>query len=253
MPRMRSRNLLATVLLAWLAVAGSAYGEQQDEAALRTIVREEIERLFAEGALDQPIRDSIYQIIHNAQDTTLTQTILPVDPSRDHIRGNPNAEITLVEYSDFSCPYCQNFHKKVIQLLENKADTVRWVYRHFPLDIHQPAAQMQAEASECVASMSGNDVFWQFTDNIYQDPNSHNSVKSLRQLAEKVGVAGDAFSSCLESREMRTRVSDDYKNGLEIGVTGTPATFISNRDGTIRTVIGSVSANELEMIVDDLL
>ena len=68
----------------------------------------------------------------------------------DHIRGNPNASITLVEFSDFQCPFCSRFHPTAKQALDEYENDIRWVYKHFPLDSIHPQARPAAEASECV-------------------------------------------------------------------------------------------------------
>lgn len=86
----------------------------------------------------------------------------------DHIRGNPNAPITLVEFSDFECPFCRRFHPTVQQAMAEYGDQIRWVYKHFPLDQIHPQARPAAEASECIAEQKGDEGFWQFTDAIFK-------------------------------------------------------------------------------------
>lgn len=93
-------------------------------------------------------------------DTILAQ-VLPVDAT-DHIRGDRNAEIMIIEYSDFECPFCQMHHETMKKLLE-KHDNVAWAYRHLPLGIHA-GAQLKAEASECVAKIKGDEGFWKYAD-----------------------------------------------------------------------------------------
>src|SRR5204863_994561 len=85
----------------------------------------------------------------------------------DHVYGNPNARFTLIEYSDFECPYCKTVHLTLKKLIDDSGGDVNWVYRHFPLEFHNPGAQRQAEASECIAELSGNDSFWKFANAIY--------------------------------------------------------------------------------------
>ena len=85
----------------------------------------------------------------------------------EHIRGNTNAPLTIIEYSDFQCPYCAKFHPTMKQLTETFPGQIKWVYRHLPLtNIHSNAVPA-AVASECVARLAGNDAFWEFADNLF--------------------------------------------------------------------------------------
>jgi|AntRauTorcE11897_2_1112592.scaffolds.fasta_scaffold08011_3 protein-disulfide isomerase len=95
--------------------------------------------------------------------------INPVDDN-DHIRGNIDAEVVLVEYSDFFCPFCSSFHDTMKQIVGTyEADQVAWVYRHFPIPQLQghEQAPLYAQASECVADLGGNDAFWSFSDSVF--------------------------------------------------------------------------------------
>lgn len=91
--------------------------------------------------------------------------IEPVNDS-DHLLGNPNAPVLMVEYSDLECPFCQRFHPTMKQALDEYEGQIAWVYRHFPLDALHPNARKAAEASECVAKVAGNDKFWEFIDEL---------------------------------------------------------------------------------------
>jgi protein-disulfide isomerase len=97
------------------------------------------------------------------------EQIRPVS-AEDHIRGNPNAPIVIVEYSDTECTFCSRFHKIMKQVMDEygKAGKVAWVYRYFPLDQIHPKARKEAEALECAAELGGNDKFWAYTDRIYE-------------------------------------------------------------------------------------
>lgn len=93
-------------------------------------------------------------------------TLDPVTAS-DHILGDINADILIVEYSDLECPYCARFHTTVKDIIAQYGTKVAWVYRHFPLDGIHPNARAKAEASECVASLGGNDAFWKYVDGTF--------------------------------------------------------------------------------------
>jgi len=263
--RIKNGKPILSVLFALFL--SSAVGAQSiDEAQIRGLVQEEIERMVnTEGALDSAIEKGIESYIlkqrlaaENAkaqQQQERAKNLRPVDAERDHISGNPDAPITLIEYSDFECPFCKRFHPTVMKLMENNEDKLRWVYRHFPLGFHNPGAQKQAEASECVAELKGNDAFWDFSDKIYTRTKSNGKgfpLKNLRPLAEEIGVDGDAFSNCLDSGKMTARVKEDIANGKLLGISGTPAAFIINQKGETRFVAGALPLQTLQSLVDEL-
>ena len=118
--------------------------------------------------------ESIKQVIDAGLDgktLTLTEEQKPKAQTTilasDHIIGNPNAPIVIVEYSDSDCPYCQRFHNTMHQVKDAYGDKVAWVYRHYPLDGLHPKARMEAEASECVAKLSDDATFWKYLDAMF--------------------------------------------------------------------------------------
>ncbi len=245
-------------------IASPLNAQDVDEDSLRKIVREELESLLEGDMLDVAIDKGIEMFILKQQalseQANLKQqqaqagNLRPVNED-DHIFGNPDAPITLVEYSDFECPFCKHFHPTVIQLIKNNPDRLRWVYRHFPLDFHNPGAQKQAEASECVAELNGNEAFWEYTHLIYQRTQSNGTgfpIENLLSLAEEIGVNSDAFGECMSSGRMTNRVNQDYENGVKIGVSGTPASVFTNQQGELRFAPGALPLNELQALLDEL-
>ncbi|OMH31754.1 hypothetical protein BGP75_16680 [Motiliproteus sp. MSK22-1] len=159
------------------------------------------------------------------------QNVAKVDASTDFIRGNPDAEFSLIEYSDYECPYCKRFHVTATQFIQNNPE-VNWVYRHFPLDFHNPGAQKEAEAAECAGYLGGNDAFWNYSDQIYQRTRSNGKgfpVSNLVPLAAEFGLDRSKFEACLESGQFRDKVLAQLKNGQQSGVSGTPGNFLRHR------------------------
>ncbi|MEK7628040.1 MAG: thioredoxin domain-containing protein [Patescibacteria group bacterium] len=148
----------------------------------------------------------------------------------DHIRGNPNAEVVIVEYSDTECPFCKNFHNTMKQIAsEYGADgKVAWVYRHFPLTQLHPKAENEAQALECAAELGGNDGFWKYTDALYEATPSNNGFDAaqLPVLAEKNGLNKVAFEKCLASGKHADRVSTDMDEVIAAGGRGTPHSIV---------------------------
>lgn len=91
---------------------------------------------------------------------------LPAVTEADHFRGDRNAKLVLVEYSDYECPFCQQFHPSMTQLMAEYGDKIGWVYRHYPLSFH-PSAQKAAEAAECVAKLTDDETFWDYSDALF--------------------------------------------------------------------------------------
>lgn len=142
----------------------------------------------------------------------------------DHIRGNPNAAITLVEFSDFECPFCERQYQTMKQLLAEYPQKIRLVYKHFPLGFHANA-QKAAEASECAWEQ---DKFWEYHDKLFGNQTSY-SVENFKKWSKSLGLKTDQFNDCLDSGKYAKKVQADAKEGQEKGVSGTPATFINGQ------------------------
>jgi len=176
---------------------------------------------------------------------------------RDHFSGNSEAVITLLEYSDFECPFCKNFHETVHKIIEGYDGKVNWVYRHYPLQIHNPGAQKEAEASECAGEVGGDDAFWKYADLVYTRTTSNGKgfpIENLIPLAEEIGLDRAKFEECFNNGQQTARVLEDLKTGENSGVTGTPASFlIHNQTGEIRLKVGAVPFEAIKAEIDQML
>lgn len=184
-----------------------------------------------------------------------TGPIRPVDET-DHIRGNPNAPIVIVEYSDYDCPFCKNFHSTMQQVMESYGTegTVAWVYRHFPLEQLHPSAPFIAQASECVAELGGNDAFWTFSDLVFNErgTNEPTNIARLPEFAETSGVSIAAYESCMESERTKELVEEDFNDALKAGARGTPHSLIlfAGQQGVIN---GAQPYNVVNGYIESLL
>jgi len=183
------------------------------------------------------------QVEDNQPDQPVSLEALEIKDT-DHIRGNKNAQITIVEYSDFQCPYCLRFHETMKQIITNYSDDVRWVYRHFPLDSIHPVARKASEASEC-ANDQGK--FWEYTDEVFVNQ-SGLSLESLSTIAANINLNVSKFNSCLSSGKYSAKVNANYKEGIQIGVRGTPGNFINGQ-----SVRGAVPYEQISAMIEDLL
>jgi protein-disulfide isomerase len=161
------------------------------------------------------------------------------DPSR--LRGNPKAPVTIVEFSDFQCPYCRAAQPTIKELLDKYKDKVRLGYRDYPLRQIHPQAQQAAEASRCAAEQG---KFWEFHDLLYADQ-SKLDQPGLTDNARIAGLDVGRFSACFASGKFKAAVEEDLQTGATAGVSGTPAFYIN---GVILT--GAQAASAFERIID---
>jgi predicted DsbA family dithiol-disulfide isomerase len=139
-------------------------------------------------------------------------------------KGPENAPVTLVEFSDFQCPFCARVIPALDQVTAKYGDKVRLVFRQFPLDIH-PQAPKAAEAALC-ANEQGK--FWQMHDAMFQDQQKL-QVADLKATAGKLGVDQASFDSCLDGGKYAAQVQEDLRAGMVAGVSGTPAVFVNGK------------------------
>jgi len=177
---------------------------------------------------------------------------IPDVTEKDHIRGSAGADIVLVEYSDFECPFCQAFHPTMKQVLDEYGDRVAWVYRHLPLTNLHPKAQKSAEASECVAELGGNESFWSFADKIFEKmPDLE--LSGLAPLAEELGLNKTAVQDCIDSGKYKDQVKGQMDEAFGSGISGTPGTVIITKDGKRDLISGALPFDQVKTQIDALL
>ena len=179
----------------------------------------------------------------------------PPVTDKDHIRGSKNAKVTLIEYSDFECPFCKRFHPTMQQALDEYKDQVRWVYRHYPLNFHANA-QKEAEATECANELGGNDAFWKYSDNIFALTTSNGTgfpLSGLVPAAKELGLDEGEFKACLDSGKYAQHVADDMSAGSAAGVSGTPGTFVVGANGKAQLVSGAVPYEQVRAAIEAAL
>lgn len=140
-------------------------------------------------------------------------------------RGADDPAVTIVEFSDFECPYCQQATSVLDQLMASHGDRVRLVYRHYPLDNLHPHARKAAEASLCAQEQ---DKFWPMHDQMFASQRSL-GIGGLKALAVAAGLEAEAFNGCLDSGRHAEAVEADFQAGRKAGVERTPAFFINGR------------------------
>ena len=161
----------------------------------------------------------------------MAKLAVPVN-AQDHIRGNANAPLTLLEYGDYQCPYCGAAYPIVEQVRQHFGDRLRFVFRHFPLTQVHPAAESAAEAAEAAGAQG---KFWDMHDYLFEHLRHLGDADLLRYGAE-IGLNTDRYDDELMREVYASRVSADLLSGMRSGVTATPTFFINGarQTGSVR-------------------
>lgn len=261
--------LAAIAISASLVFLGYMLGNRSDrmpvdEGRFASKVREEVAAQLKDQQLMDPLVEAaIVRFVERQRQAQAAlggerlKSMRRVSKTKDHVYGNPDAPISLIEYSDFECPYCKRFHPTAKKIVTAFGGKVNWVYRHFPLGFHNPGAQKEAEASECAAELSGNDAFWRYSDLIYARTKSNGKgfpLDNLVPLAKEIGLDETKFKTCLDSGRMATRVGEDLAEGGKIGITGTPGNILlNNKTGEARLLAGARPFEAFKTEIDQML
>ncbi len=184
--------------------------------------------LYVSGALESG------KNIVPQQDTTTPdqaqQLYRPVDET-DHIRGNKDAEVVLIEYSDTECPFCISFHKTLKQVMSTYGEQVAWVYRHVPL---KNQSQQEVVALECAYDQGGDNAFWAYLDRLMSisPGNDQFDLSLLPDIATRIGLETNTFQGCLQTKDVSSRVMRDTNDAFSAGLKGTPFTLVVGKKAT---------------------
>ena len=169
--------------------------------------------------------------------------ILPVSADDDPSVGPANAPVTIVEFSDFQCPYCKLSVPVIKEILAKYPDKVKVVYRDYPGPNH-PHAPQAAEAAQCAGDQG---KFWEYHDSLF-DRQAPGTGWNFTELAKEIGLNQDAFATCLNTGRYREEVAKDLHDGFKLGVTSTPTFFINGRP-----LVGARPFAEFQAVIDRLL
>ena len=172
-----------------------------------------------------------------AQATATAQAAQPVNvPLGDEpFKGSPDAPITIVEYSDYQCPFCLRHFQQTMPQFQSYIDAgqVRYLFKDFPLHTIHPQAQKAHEAARCAGELGGNETYWQMHDLLFARQEEWASVAVpqhvavFKQLADEANLPTADFAECLDSGRYEEAVNEELNEGIELGVRGTPAFFIN--------------------------
>jgi protein-disulfide isomerase len=252
----KENTLVFSILLAAILIAGSLVFLGVRLGGSSTGTQAATGTSFAEQLAEYEAAQQQAQLDAQAEQERLAaeqaKNVIPPNDD-DHILGDRDALISIIEYSDFECPFCKRFYKTPKQLVENNDGLVNSVFRHFPLGFHDPLATQQALASECAADQG---KFWEYHDEIFERTNSNIGMEEseLAVIAKDLGLNTATFNSCLDSQKHIAEVQADMKSGADAGVTGTPGNIIrNNKTGDVRFLPGAYPIESLHAAIDELL
>jgi protein-disulfide isomerase len=172
----------------------------------------------------------------------------------DPVLGDKNAPITLIEFSDYECPFCKrHFTQTFPQIKEKYIDTgkVKYIFRDYPLPFHDPMATQQAMAAECVREQGGDKSYFAYHDSLFENTTSNGQgmeKSKLYELAEDAGVNKATFTECLDSEKYKDEVAKDIADGQKAGVNGTPAFLVNGQ-----LISGAQSFAAFEQVIEEEL
>jgi protein-disulfide isomerase len=192
-------------------------------------------------------------------DPSLDLDKIPSIKEDDHVLGSEKADILMISYSDFQCPYCQNWHPTFNSLIEKYEDKITFVYRHFSLGFTY--SDKLAQTSECVAEYAGEEAFWKFTDKLYEklEDQSIYTIEgenpiitddSILSIAANAGAPLNQVKNCLESEEKADVITQMVSGAREAGIGGTPSTIIISKKAGRELVPGAIPLEEVEAMLE---
>lgn len=181
------------------------------------------------------------------------KNVRPVSPN-DHRRGQIEAPVKIIEFSDLECPYCKRFHAVLQRIVKEYPDQVVWIYRHLPLANHRKARQ-EAEASECAASLGGEEKFWAFVDRVFEITPSNDGLnpERLPQVAAEIDLDRSEFQRCLTERRFSDRVTADLIDARASGGTQTPYSILISPQSEKVPINGYIEYGDLKVAIENYL
>ncbi|MEK7564381.1 MAG: thioredoxin domain-containing protein [Patescibacteria group bacterium] len=192
-----------------------------------------------------PVREAVLPF-NNTENTGLF--------SEDHLVGNPEASIVIIEYSDTECPFCKIFHATMQRVVENSNGNVAWVYRHYPIPALHEKAFHEAEATECAWEQGGNVAFWKYINRMFEITPSNDGleVTELSTIAKYIGLDVKLFESCLASGKFESKVQAQIDQGIADGAEGTPYSLILKDGKVVDTINGAEKYENIIQTINKL-
>ena len=224
------------------ALVRSFYDKNQDrmsqsfeemEGRLTALLTQQAQRARRE-AFARELRERYEVRIH------LKPPRVEVSADDDPYKGSASAPVTLIEFSDFQCPYCRRVQSVLERLMTAYEGKLKLVYRDFPLRRIHPDAQKAAEAAQCADEQG---AFWPYHDRLFNSTDL--GIEHLKQYAIEIGLDGGLFDACLDSGRFYQEVQDDMDDAIAAGVSAAPSFFVNGL-----LINGAVSYERFEQMVE---
>jgi protein-disulfide isomerase len=259
------RKFLGAAILVFSVAAIAFGGSARAASSLDEAETSAVQKLIHDYILEHP--EVIVESMQNLQARQQKEdeqrrrqaagAVSPIKPT-DHILGDPNAAVKVIEFSDFECPFCKGFHETLTKLMSDygKKQDVAWVYRHFPIDELHSKARKEAQAAECAAEQGGNDAFWAYADKIFATTPSNNrlDLALLPKFAVEIGLDQAKFETCLKGDarggKFAEHIEADFQDASQAGGSGTPYTVVLGPDGSTFPINGALPYSSVKSIID---
>ncbi|MFA7253247.1 MAG: thioredoxin domain-containing protein [Patescibacteria group bacterium] len=215
-------------------------------------------KIIIAGAVITIIGLGIYAISKNKNTDESNNTISFSNSSKeeilritdsDNILGDKSAPITIVNYSDYQCPYCINFDKTMTQIVESYPGQVRWVYRHFPL----PSNKYSKGTAIAAEAAGKQGKFWEFHNKIVEKSRPDGSKfqeRNLLEYAKELGLNENQFKNDLKDMKVIAKVENDTASGTALKIKGTPASYLIDQNNNIEELRGALTFEQLKEKLD---
>jgi len=183
------------------------------------------------------------------------QLAKPVTPGDRLIYGDLDARITLQEFGDIECPFCQKMHGELKEVVDQSEGVLNWEFKHFPLNRHNPMAALQAKAVECVKDSYGNQAAWATLDQLMaQTGGNGKGVGDIKSFTQSLGLSGSLIDMCMASSAHESRINEDFQQGQSFGISATPALrILDHKTGKEILVKGYKTPEQILQAIKHLL
>ncbi len=225
-----NNNLPIAIVIAAVLIAGGLIFNGMKKPAPKTDVDLDAK---IEAGIENYIKKQQEEARKAQEEANKPKKVEGIEEGGNAVLGDPNAPVTIVEFSDYECPFCKrSFNQVLPQIKEKYIDTgkVKYVFRDFPLGFHEPKATEEAVAAECAGELGGDEKYYEYHDLLYKNTGSNGKGigdKTYASLAEEIGLDSAKFEECLKDPAIKEEIKKDMEDGAKYGVSGTPGFFVN--------------------------